>query len=239
MMEPEIQSIKKNIESVKGRIEKAAVSAGRDPSGIELIAVTKEKPAVTVKTLYDCGIRKIGESYIKEALFKIGLLGEYQIEWHMIGTVQSGKAGQIIQYFDQVHSVDRIELARELNAKCLKSNKTLPIYLECNVSGEMTKHGWSVWKEGQWDLLLPEIEEILDMESLMIQGLMTMAPYSENPEESRPFFKKLRGCQEFLERRYPNQGFSGLSMGMSGDFEVAIQEGASAVRIGTALVGQR
>ena len=239
MMEPEISAIQRNIEAVRDRIEHAAVSAGRDSSGIELIAVTKEKPAVIVKTLSDCGIRKIGESYLKEAIFKIGLLVDYPIEWHMIGTIQSGKANQILQYFDQVHSVDSVGLARELNTKNIKSGKKLPIYLECNVSGETTKHGWRAWKDSQWELLLPEMEEILNMESLDVKGLMTMAPYSEDPEESRPYFIKLRRLLEYLDKRYPNQGFFGLSMGMSGDFEVAIQEGASTVRIGTALVGQR
>lgn len=238
-MEPDTQSIKKNIETIKSRIYTSAISSGRDPSEIELIAVTKDKPAVIVKQLFDGGINKIGESYLKEALFKIGLFEEYQIEWHMIGTIQTGKANQIIRYFDQVHSVDRLELARELNAKASKYSRTLPIYLECNVSGEATKFGWNAWDDMQWEMLIPEIEEILDMGSLNVKGLMTMAPYSENPEVSRPFYKKLRKLLEFLDNRFPNQGFSGLSMGMSDDFEVAIQEGATSVRIGTALVGHR
>ena len=238
-MEPGTQSIKENIKKVRERINKSAVSVGRNPSEIELIAVTKEKPPVIIKELFDCGISKIGESYLKEALFKIGLLENYQIEWHMIGTVQSGKANQIIKSFDQVHSVDRLELARELNAKANKFNTSLPIYLECNVSGETTKYGLKAWDEEGWESLLPVMEEILDMNSLKVKGLMMMAPYSKNPEDSRPFFIKLRKLQEFLDRIYPNQGFSGLSMGMSGDFEVAIQEGATTIRIGTALVGSR
>jgi pyridoxal phosphate enzyme (YggS family) len=155
-METNIHSLQENIGSVRNRIEKSAVLAGRNPAEIELIAVTKEKPPVVIKELFDCGIKKIGESYLKEALFKIGLLERYQIEWHMIGTIQTGKANQIIQTFDQVHSVDRLELARDLNSKAKKINITLPVYLECNVSGETTKHGLSAWIEDQWEMLIPD-----------------------------------------------------------------------------------
>ena len=158
MMETNIQSIQENIESVRNAIEKAAGLAGRNPAEIELIAVTKERPPVIIKELFECGIRKIGESYLKEALFKIGLLEGYQIEWHMIGTIQTGKANQIVQTFDQVHSVDRLELARELNSKAKKISFKIPVYLECNVSGETTKHGLRAWKADQWEMLLPEIE---------------------------------------------------------------------------------
>jgi pyridoxal phosphate enzyme (YggS family) len=238
-METDIETIKKNIISVQERIYKSAKSAGRDPSEIELIAVTKQKPAVLVKELAENGINKIGESYLKEALFKIDLLKNYPIEWHMVGTIQSGKAKQMIQNFDQIHSVDRIKLAREINKKSADYERIFPIYLECNVSGEETKHGWKVWNKKQWDIVLSDIEEILDMKSVKVKGLMMMAPYSINPEDSRPYFIKLRRFQEFLDSRYPNRGLTGLSMGMSGDFEVAVQEGASVVRIGTALLGTR
>jgi hypothetical protein len=238
-MESDIQSIQENIKLVQDRIRKAAISVNRDPDDIELIAVTKEKSAIIVKTLFENGIRKIGESFLNEALFKIELLKDYSIEWHMIGTIQSGKAKQIVQHFNQIHSIDRVDLARKLHKLAEKYDRSLSVYLECNVSGENTKHGWAAWEDKQWELLLPEIEDIMDMGSLNIKGLMTMAPYSINPEDSRPYFQRLRMLQDFLDKRYPGKGFSGLSMGMSGDFEVAIQEGASAVRIGSALVGHR
>ena len=235
----EAEHIRERIEQIQERIDKAAQRAGRNPAEIELIAVTKEKSAAVVKSLSENGITKIGESYLSEALFKIKILSDYKLEWHMIGNIQHGKETQIALNFAEVHSVDRLQIAETLNKKAKQFDRILPVYLEFNVSGEDTKHGWSAWKESQWEQLLPELDRVMDFPSLEIKGLMTMAPYSVNPEDARPIFKKLRKLGNYLSRNYPAANLSGFSMGMSGDFEIAIEEGATVLRIGSALVGPR
>ena len=231
--------IQTRLEKIRERIYKAAQASGRDSTAIDLIAVTKEKSAVVVKALHENGINKIGESYLKEALFKIEILREYQLEWHMIGTIQRGKEKQIALDFTEVHSVDRLRVAAALNKNADQLQRILPVYLEFNVSGESTKHGWKAWEEGMWDLILPDIEEMKDFTALEIKGLMTMAPYSNNPEDSRLYFRKLRKLRDYIAMKFPGINLNELSMGMSGDFEVAIEEGATVLRIGSALVGPR
>jgi len=231
--------IDRNIQTVQERIQKAAVRAGRDPGDIALMAVTKQKSAIVVKALIDCGIKRIGESYLKEALFKIDLLKDFPVEWHMIGNIQSGKEKKIARAFSCVHSVGEFRTAAELNKYAGKIGKTLPIYLEMNVSGEDTKGGWLAVDHEDWDKFLPEISEVLALPNIDVLGLMTMAPYSENPEDSRPYFIRLRKIREILGKQLPESRITGLSMGMSGDFEVAIEEGATILRIGSALVGPR
>jgi len=231
--------LRERIEQIQERIDKAARRSGRKSAKIELIAVTKEKSAAVVKSLSENGISKIGESYLSEALFKINILAEYKLEWHMIGNIQHGKEAQIALNFEEVHSVGRLQIAETLNKKAKQFNRTLPIYLEFNVSGEDTKHGWNAWKESQWEKMLPALDQVMGFSSLEIKGLMTMAPYSVNPEDARPYFIKLRKLGEYLSRNYPKTNLNGFSMGMSGDFEIAIEEGATALRIGSALVGPR
>lgn len=232
-------AILNNINMVKERIRSAAEKVGRKPEEIELVAVTKKKNAMVVKTLAENGVQNIGESYLQEAAFKIDLLKDLQIEWHMIGPVQSGKEKNIADKFSVVHSVDRIEVARKLNSAADKYGRILPVYLEFNVSGEATKHGWNAWDKVQWKAILDELAEIDEFNSLKPLGLMTMAPYDSNPEAARPYFRKLKELRDFLNERMPGSGLVGLSMGMSVDFEVAIEEGATIVRIGSALVGPR
>jgi len=231
--------IDRNIQIVQERIQKAAIRAGRDPDDIALMAVTKQKSANVVKALIDCGIMRIGESYLKEALFKIDLLKDFPVEWHMIGNIQSGKEKKISRAFSCVHSVGEFRTAAELNKYAIKNEKTLPIYLEMNVSGEDTKGGWLAVDHEDWEGLLPDISKVLGLTNIKVLGLMTMAPYSEIPENSRPYFIRLRKVKEFLKKQLPNSRIAGLSMGMSGDFEVAIEEGATILRIGSALVGPR
>lgn len=231
--------IKENIEKVKARISQAAKRSGRDEREISLIAVTKQKPAAVIKELVENGVRKIGESYLQEAVFKIDLLAKYDIEWHMIGNIQQGKEKHVARRFQVVHSVGAKRTARELNKYAAVNEIKLPVYLELNVSGESTKHGWQVKDDEMLKELLPEFEEILDYSSLTVLGLMTMAPYSINPEDARPYFKRLREIRDYLTSTVTCSSIVDLSMGMSGDFEVAIEEGATVVRIGSALVGFR
>lgn len=233
------ETIWHNINNVFGRIETSAKKAGRNPETIDLIAVTKQKPAVVVKILAEYGIKQIGESYLKEALFKMDLLKDFQIDWHMIGTIQDGKEKEIAARFDEVHSVGSKDTALKLSEYAIYFERHLPLFLEYNVSGEETKHGWKAWNQDRWPELIPDLEEILSLPNIEVKGLMTMAPYSEDPQRARPYFKKLRKLRDYLSRQFPAANLYDLSMGMSGDFEVAIEEGATVLRIGSALVGPR
>jgi len=231
--------IRQNIEVVLERIQNSAKTAGRDPKNITLLAVTKKKPASVVKILSDFGIKRIAESYLKEALFKIDLLKEFNIEWHMIGAIQQGKEKEIAAKFTEVHSLESTKTANKLDKYAKLYERTLPVYLEFNVSGEETKHGWGAWNEKQWAGLIPELSEIFDLSNIKVKGLMTMAPYSNNPQDARPYFQRLRQLRDYLAREFPRSNLNCLSMGMSGDYEVAIEEGATVLRIGSALVGPR
>lgn len=231
--------IRQNIEVVLERIQNSAKTAGRDPKNITLLAVTKKKPASVVKILSDFGIKRIAESYLKEALFKIDLLKEFNIEWHMIGAIQHGKEKEIAAKFTEVHSLESTKTANKLDKYAKLNDRTLPVYLEFNVSGEETKHGWGAWNEKQWAELIPELSEIFDLSNIKVKGLMTMAPYSNNPQDARPYFQRLRQLRDYLAREFPRSNLNCLSMGMSGDYEVAIEEGATVLRIGSALVGPR
>ena len=233
------KEIAENIARVWRKIQDHAEVAGRDPERIKLLVVTKEKSAIVVKTLVENGIHRIGESYFKEASFKIDLLQDFDIEWHMIGYIQSGKAKQIAQVFDCVHSVDRRELAELLDQGAAEFGKKLPVFLECNVSGEATKHGWSANEEDRWDELAEKLKPVLALEHLKIMGLMTIAPYAEDPEKARPYFQRLARLLEYLQEKFPEQKLEELSMGMSGDYTVALEEGATYLRIGSAIVGKR
>ena len=181
MDEEQEQRIKGNIDRIQSQIQEAARRSGRERNEIELVAVTKKKSAAVVKTLAENGINKIGESYLQEALFKIDLLKDYDIEWHMIGNIQRGKEKQVARSFQVVHSVGKIDTAREINKADGAFQKKIPVYLEMNVSGETTKHGWPAWNDDNLASLQAEFEEIMDFTSLQIIGLMTMAPYSTNP----------------------------------------------------------
>lgn len=239
-MQNELQAaIGRNLDKVNERIHLAAKRAGREPSSIELVAVTKKKSAAVVKALLENGVHKIGESYLNEALFKIDLLKDFAVEWHMIGNIQPGKEKQITRAFQVVHSVGKLDTAAALNEHAAADGKQIPVYLELNVSGEKTKHGWLAAQENHWPAMLSEFESLLEMPALRVVGLMTMAPFSENPEDARPYFKLMRRIREYISRQIPGSEIDGLSMGMSGDFEVAVEEGATILRIGSALVGPR
>ncbi len=233
------ENLQTNLEQVKNKVSKKAREIGRDASEINLVVVTKEKPALVVKQVFELGLERIGESYLQEAEFKMDLLEDFPIEWHMIGYIQTGKERQIARRFDVIHSIDRVDVAEKINQEAGKLDKIIPIFLEINVSGEETKHGFQGWKEGQWDGLRQGFEKIFQFEFLKVQGLMTMAPYADQPEKARPYFQKLRNLRDYLQSRYPAQHLEELSMGMSGDYLVAVEEGATYLRIGSAIVGSR
>lgn len=231
--------IRENLERVQQQIVEVCHKADRDPDEIQLIVVTKEKSAAIIKELVEVGLSEIGESYVQEASFKMELLSDFDIEWHMVGHVQSGKASFVAGHFSYVHSLDSVALASELNQSAKEWDRVLPVLLECNVSGEESKFGWNAWVERMWQELADDMHPILEMEHIDVQGLMTMAPYHEDPEHSRAYFKKLVRLKNFLAERLSTTKLQELSMGMSADFQVAIQEGATMVRIGSAIVGPR
>ncbi len=232
--------IASNYAQVMERIAAAAQSSGRAPEAVRLVVVTKAHPAEAVQAVIEAGGRFIGENYADEALPKIeALRGEPDIEWHMIGHIQSRKARLICSSFDYVHSLDSLKLAEQLNRYGSEDGKRLPVLFECNISGETTKFGWPAYQESTWPELLPAVERILALPFISVRGLMTMAPYAEDPELARPYFKRLRRLQEYLAAHIPQGHWAELSMGMSGDYEIAIQEGATWVRIGTAILGPR
>lgn len=238
------REIKNRYIQVLERIALAAKSVNRDPDEVGLVVVTKAHPVEVVKAAIWAGAKSIGENYAEEAIGKIQTLENSgtdisSVEWHMIGHVQSRKARQVSQFFDLVHSVDRVKLARRLNQFASESNRTIPILLQVNVSGESTKSGWPAWKNENLPVLCEQIEQILGLRNLDIQGLMTIPPFFEDPEASRPHFKRLVSIRDYIGKNFPKIEFRELSMGMSADFEVAIQEGATLVRVGQAILGPR
>jgi len=229
-----------NYQVVLDRIALAARSVGRMPDQVHLMVVTKGHQIDVAQAVVAAGARLLGENYVDEALVKMQALSTIPgIEWHMIGHVQSRKAELVSQYFSCVHSVDSLKLANRLNRFMAERNQRLPVLLECNVSGEESKFGWKAWDEGGWDSLAREIAPILELPAIEVRGLMTMPPFFLNPEEARPYFTKLHRLQIYLQDCFSTQSWKELSMGMSGDYEVAVQEGATIVRVGTAILGER
>ena len=229
-----------NYHRVLQQIEDAAASVGRNPQTIKLVVVTKGHPVQSVHLALEAGIRVFGENYAEEGVAKkLAGIGTPGIEWHMIGHVQSRKAGQVCQHFDWVHSLDSLKLAQRLDRFAAEYGRRIPVLLECNVSGEDSKFGWAAWDETRWEALLAAISQIASLPGLELRGLMTMAPFYDDPEPARPHFQRLRCLRDFFRQNLPEARWDELSMGMSGDFTAAIQEGATMVRIGTAILGPR
>ena len=236
----EVFSTGENLGRVRQRMALAARRAGRDPDEIRLVAVTKGQPLEVVRAAFEQGLRDFGENRVEEALPKMqaAALGP-ACSWHMIGHVQSRKAGDVAPNFALVHSVDSLKLARRLDRFAGEGGRRLPVLIECNVSGEASKSGYPAQNASDCERLLPELEELVSLASLEVRGLMTMAPYTAAPEESREVFRRLRRLREYLAARIPSSDWGALSMGMTDDFEVAIEEGATIIRVGRALFGER
>jgi pyridoxal phosphate enzyme (YggS family) len=227
-------NIKDRLERVKERIREAALSCGRDPETVKLVAVSKTVPLDLVRAGVKAGITVLGENYVQEASEKIQALAGENISWHLVGHLQSNKAKYAVKLFDLIHSVDSLKLARELDRRAHGVGKVQPILIQVNISGEETKSGIDT------DQALTLIRDISSLENLVVRGLMTMPPYFNAPDKVRPFFRALTSLQAVVrEEAIPNVDISELSMGMSGDFETAIEEGATLVRIGTAIFGER
>lgn len=239
MDETLIADIRARFESVHEQIAQAAQSAGRNPEVVRLVVVTKTHPVERVQAAIEAGVRHLGENYAEEAVAKMDALGNVPVEWHMIGHVQSRKANLVSQRFDLMHSLDSLKLANRLDRFSAEAGRTLSVLLEVNVSGEGSKFGYPAWDEAQWPALVDEILQICELPNLQIRGLMSMPPFAEQAEESRPYFVRLSRLQEYLSKQVPATGWDELSMGTSVDYTVAVQEGATLVRVGTAIMGQR
>jgi len=232
--------IAKNYQQVKERIAEACRRVYRSPDDVTLVVVTKGHTVERIRCAIELGMRKFGENYAEEGSEKIESIGKVAgLEWHMIGHIQSRKAEMVVQFFDMVHSLDSLKLARRLDRFAAEKGKVLPVLLECNVSGEESKFGFPASDRNRWQDLLADFSEIAQLSHLEIRGLMTMAPLFENPEFSRPVFRKLVELQGYLRTHLPEVRWDEVSMGMSSDFEVAIEEGATIVRIGQAILGER
>jgi pyridoxal phosphate enzyme (YggS family) len=228
-----MEQIRRNLEELKRRLENAARTAGRDPADIRLVAVTKTVGLEGLKEAVAAGQTLFGENYVQEARGKIASLGP-GLTWHFIGHLQSNKAKAAVELFDLIHSVDRASLAQALEQAAARRDKIQNILLQVNLAGEASKSGTA--PENAQDLL----SEIRKMPHLRVLGLMTMPPWFDDPARVRPYFRALRELRDRLRGLQLVEGsLSELSMGMTGDFEVAVAEGATLVRIGTAIFGQR
>ena len=230
-------SISENIAVVQERVRAAGRQAGRPTEEIALMAVTKTHPPQVIWEAYRAGIRLFGENRVQEFAAKTPSLSELaEADWHMIGHLQTNKAAKAVELFQAIDSLDSVKLAEKLDSAARIQNKTLPVLIEINVGAEGAKSG--VPPESK------ELEDILHaaerFEALQFQGLMTVPPFTENPEGARPYFRKMRELRDAIQtRRMPAIEMRVLSMGMSHDFAVAIEEGSTCVRVGTAIFGER
>jgi pyridoxal phosphate enzyme (YggS family) len=238
--------IQGNLARVRERIGAAARRVGREPSDVTLVAVTKTHPPDVVAIAYQAGVCDFGENRVEEAMDKIPLVQEgiadQSLCWHMIGHLQSRKARRAAVLFDWIHSVDSVRLAQRISRACEESGKTIRILLEVNVSGESTKYGFDVSPargDAAKNAFLADVDQILALPHLKLCGLMTMAPIVAQADQARPVFSALRMLRDDLKSRFPEVGWGELSMGMTDDFEVAIEEGATMVRVGRAIFGER
>jgi len=246
-----MDDLKTNLTQIRERIAAAAMRAGRSTDDITLVAIGKTQPPEAIAAAYREGLRHFGENRVAEASAKIPQVHQLlaqaglgpQPSWHMVGHVQSRKAIAVCDLFDMLHSLDSVKLANKLNRRCRESAQVIPVLLEMNVSGEESKHGFLAHEyeadQTQTEALLASVSEILSLPGIEVQGLMTMAPLVADPEQARPFFARLRALREELARQFPQCSWKHLSMGMTDDFEVAVEEGATILRIGRAIFGSR
>jgi pyridoxal phosphate enzyme (YggS family) len=204
------------------------------------VVVVKSQPLEIVRAAIEAGARILGENYPEEGVTKIQSLSfQSGVEWHMIGHVQSRKARLVADHFALLHSLDSLKLARRLDRFAAEANRLLPVLLEFNVGGEESKAGWDASNDSRWDALLPDVGAILDLPNLRVHGLMTMPPLETDPNDARRFFQRLRLLRDHLASAFPQADWRELSMGTSADYPVAVEEGATLVRVGTAIVGVR
>jgi pyridoxal phosphate enzyme (YggS family) len=233
---PAIAALADAWDRVRSRMDKAARRAGRSPEEVRLVAVTKGQPLAQVRAAYQTGMRDFGENRVEEGQAKVAQMGTAaDVTWHMIGRIQGRKAPRVANSFSVVHSVDRERIARLLD-RATGGERPLEVYLECNLSGEGQKAGWPAEDQRSWDRLVEGWAPLLELPGLRWVGLMTMAPWGAPEPVVRGVFSGLRRLAEYAGGRLPGLG-GGLSMGMTDDFETAIEEGATVIRVGRAIFG--
>jgi len=224
-------SIKENLEKIAEKIRLRSELVGRNSGDITMVAVTKTVEEDRIREAIASGVRIIGESRVQEAKEKYGKLGN-EVIWHLVGHLQTNKANDAVKIFDLIHSVDSVKLAKEIDKQARKAGKVQKVLIEVNLSGEETKYGLSP------EEVIPFLKDISELPNMKVEGLMTMAPFYENPEDCRPYFRKLKELMEEVKaRNIENVEMKYLSMGMTNDYEVAIEEGSNMVRIGRAIFG--
>ena len=229
-----VLSIADNVRRVRTRMHRAAERAGRDPASVRLVAASKTVDAARIRAAIAAGVTILGENYLQETRQKLGQLGRSDVEWHLIGPLQRNKVRYVFDLFDMMHALDRLELAEEINRRAERLGRRLPVLLEVNVGGEASKSGWTP------DDLLSDARQLATIPNIQVRGLMTVPPPTPQPHEARPFFRQLRQLRDRLAQEgYDGMTFDELSMGMTADYEVAIEEGATLVRVGTAIFGPR
>ena len=231
-MKPASPAIQDRLDEVRDRIARAAGRARRDPGTVVLVGVVKTVPADLVREAVALGLTDLGENRVQEAEHHSAAVGREAARWHMIGHLQRNKAGRAVELFDRVHAVDSVELAQALSRRAAAAGRTVPVLVEVNVGGEATKFGVAPVE------LVGLLERVAELPGLVLDGLMTVGPPVARAEEARAGFARLRALREAGERAL-GRSLPELSMGMSGDFEVAVEEGATMVRVGSALFGER
>lgn len=219
-------------QQIKRRVGDAATRAGRDPESIIIIGATKQVEPARIQQAIEAGLRDVGENYVQDALPKMTAIGT-RVRWHFIGHLQSNKVRQVIGKFQFIHSVNRTSLLTELEKRAAAAEGTIQALIEVNVAGEETKTGATV------EAVREILQRGVDMRHIRLIGLMTMPPFSDEPEASRQYFRRLREMLDQLQSEFQSASLAHLSMGMTNDFEIAIEEGATMVRIGTGIFGHR
>lgn len=228
-----MEEIRQNIAQVEEKIAAAAKRAGRNPEDILLLAVSKTKPVELIREAVACGLHSLGENKVQEIMDKYEPMGE-GIHWHLIGHLQTNKVKYIVDKVDMIHSVESVKLAEEINKRAAAANVVMDVLVEVNIAQEESKFGVKVEDTEAF------LREIAPLPHIHVRGLMTVAPFVENPEENRTYFRKMRELLvDINDKRIDNINMDTLSMGMTGDYEVAIEEGATIVRVGTGIFGER
>jgi len=226
--------VKQRLQAVMERIRQACERSGRDPQDVRLVAVSKTMPAERVRRAVAAGVQILGENYVQEARDKIAQLEDLSVSWHFIGHLQTNKAKYVVRMFDLIHSLDSFKLARELDRQAGRRGRVQPVLIQVNISREESKSGIAA------EDIETLVRQVAGLEHLALQGLMTMPPFFDQPERARPYFRRLADLARHIESlNIPGVSMRELSMGMSGDYEIAIEEGATLIRLGTTLFGPR
>ncbi|MEX0601923.1 MAG: YggS family pyridoxal phosphate-dependent enzyme [Bacteroidota bacterium] len=226
--------ISQNIHSIRTRIQEACLRSGRDPSSVLLLAVSKSFPPEMVNEAWGSGVEDFGENYVQELIRKQKVLASRQIRWHFVGHLQTNKVRQIVESIHLIHSVDNLRLVEEIQRRAEKVGRTIDVLVEVHTTAEATKFGVPPEKTVQF------VREISAFDRVRVKGLMTMGPFSEQPGDSRPSFRTVAGLARTIDGEgIPHVAMNQLSMGMTHDFEIAVEEGATILRIGTAIFGPR